>query len=181
MVKLSICDTLIILYLQHDIFGKMRYCYDGDYLFSRIKLYFLVSPFVLHKEVWGYLPSASEVWGKVIFVHFFVILFTGVCVWRGVVKGGVHGKEGGMHGWGGHAWPEGGAWRGLCMVGGMHGQGACVAEGHAWPGGHVRLRGMCGQGGMLCKGGCALQRVMCMVKGACVAKGGMCGKGEHVW
>ena len=33
--------------------------------------------------------------------------------------------EGGMHG-GGHAWQCGHAWQGVCMVGGMHGKGACM-------------------------------------------------------
>ena len=27
------------------------------------------------------------------------------------------------------------AWQGVCMAGGVHGGGACVAEGHAWQGG----------------------------------------------
>ena len=41
--------------------------------------------------------------------------------------GGVHGGEGGMHG-GGHVW------QGMCVVGGMHGRGACMvgAGEHAW-------------------------------------------------
>ena len=39
---------------------------------------------------------------------------------------GVHGREGGMHGWGCvHGW-------GACVAGGMHGRGACVVKGGAW-------------------------------------------------
>ena len=42
------------------------------------------------------LPPANEVWGKVIFLHLFVILFTGgACV---VAAGGVHGCSGGRGG-----------------------------------------------------------------------------------
>ena len=55
------------------------------------------------------LPPANEVWGKVIFLHQFVILFTGAgCTWllwgacmvarggmRGCSGGGVHGCSGG--------------------------------------------------------------------------------------
>ena len=77
---------------------------------------------------WGklFLPPANEVWGKVIFLHLFVILFTG---------GGTRGcwgrvwLLGGMHGSGGHAW----------LPGGMHGcKGACVvARGCVW------LQGAC--------------------------------------
>ena len=72
------------------------------------------------------LSPANEVWGRVIFLHLFFILFT----W-----GGVHG-QGGMRGCGGACMPEG-----ACMVGGVHGKGVCVARGacmageHAWPGG----------------------------------------------
>ena len=66
------------------------------------------------------LPPANEVWGKVIFLHLFVILFTGgACVAGGVCGlGGVRG-EGGMCGKGGHAWQRGGCvWQrgGMCMV-----------------------------------------------------------------
>ena len=87
------------------------------------------------------LPPANEVWGKVMFLHQFVILFTGgACVvlfWGACVvlfRGG-----GGMHGfiWGGHAWFYSG---GACMV--LFRQGACVVlfrgvcmvlfGGHAW-------------------------------------------------
>ena len=74
------------------------------------------------------LPPTNEVWGKVIFLHQFVILFTGgACM---VAPGG-HAwlLWGGMHGF---------IW-GVCMVlfgGGMHGfiQGACVVlfGGHTW-------------------------------------------------
>ena len=62
---------------------------------------------------------------------------------------------------------------GACMVkGGMHGEG-----GHVWQRG-----GMCGKGGMRGKGGHAFQRGVCVVKGVCVAKGGVCvAKGGHAW
>ena len=92
-----------------------------------------------------YLPPANEVWGKVIFLHLFVILFTGGCAWfylggrawfylggmHGFIRGGMHGFiQGGMHGFiqgGMH-----GFIRGACMVlflGGVHGfirRGVCV-------------------------------------------------------
>ena len=63
-----------------------------------------------------FLPPANEVWGKVIFLHQFVILFTGgACVvapgghawfYSGGVcgfSGGMHGFSGGMHGFSGGA------------------------------------------------------------------------------
>ena len=71
------------------------------------------------------LPPANEVWGKVIFWHLFVILFTGAGghAWLG----GVHSQ--GVHAQGGHAW------LGACMPGGMwgmHGWGhVCMTGGHA--------------------------------------------------
>ena len=80
------------------------------------------------------LPPANEVWGKVIFLHQFVILFTGGRAWllwggmRGC-SGGVHGcSQGGMCGCsGGHAWLLGGhawlLWGGACVV---------APGGHAW-------------------------------------------------
>ena len=95
------------------------------------------------------LPPANEVWRKVIFLHQFVILFTGgACVvapgghaW--LLWGGVRGCSGG-HAWllqGGRAWllPGGHAW----LLGGVRGfiWGACVVlfggvhgfiQGHAW-------------------------------------------------
>ena len=42
------------------------------------------------------LPPANEVWGKVIFLHLFIILFTGGGAWSGGVPGprGVHGPGG---------------------------------------------------------------------------------------
>ena len=62
------------------------------------------------------LPSAKEVWGKVIFLHQFVILFTGgACV----VAGGVRGCSGGAYMvlFRGHAWFYSGACiRGACVV-----------------------------------------------------------------
>ena len=87
------------------------------------------------------LPPANEVWGKLIFLHQFVILFTGGHAWL---------LPGGAWLFGGHAWFYSG---GVCVVlfrghawffrGGMHGfiQGVCVVlfGGHAWfyLGGHV--------------------------------------------
>ena len=69
--------------------------------------------------------------GKVMFSQVSVILFTGgVCV-----VGGVHG--------GGHVW------QGVCGAGWhvWQGEGACMAEGHAWQGGHV-WQGACMTGEM---------------------------------
>ena len=89
------------------------------------------------------LPPANEVWGKVIFLHQFVILFTGGrawfysggCAWLllggmcGCSWGGMHGCSGGCA-WfysGGHVW---------FYSGGVHGfiWGACMVlfGGHAW-------------------------------------------------
>ena len=54
--------------------------------------------------------------------------------------------------------------RGCAWQGGMHGGGACMAEGVCVVG-----RGVHGErGGM-------------HGRGACVVKGGMCGEGGHVW
>ena len=77
------------------------------------------------------LPLANEVWGKVIFLHLFVILFTG----------GVHAGPGGVHWgvcmWGVHRWMRvywgvlvagGHAWLGVCVAGGVHGQGGCACH-----------------------------------------------------
>ena len=124
--------------------------------------------------VWGknlLLPPANEVWGKVIFLHLFVILFTGGgmhgCSGGG---GGMNGCSWGVHAWllqgdGGHAWllwGEGGmhgCYGGVCVValgghvwlleGGMHGcsRGACVVA----PGGHAWL--LLGEGMHGCSGG----------------------------
>ena len=113
------------------------------------------------------LPPANEVWGKVIFLHQFVILFTGgACVVA----------PGGGHAWlllGGHAW---------LLWGGMHGcsWGVCVVA----PGGHAWLLGgacMVAPGGMHdCSGGHAW-----FYLGACVVlfKGGMRGfiQGGRAW
>ena len=122
-----------------------------------------------------FLPPAKEVWGKVIFLHQFVILFTGgVCV---VAWGGVCGCSGGacMVAPGGHVW----------LLGGMRGcsGGACVvALGGACvvaPGGHAWLLwgGMCvvAPGGacvVLFGGACVV-----LFGGACMVlfKGGMHG------
>ena len=73
-----------------------------------------------------FLPPANEVWGKVIFLHKFVILITGGGhAW--LLCGGMHGCWGGMHGCSrGMRGCSGGA----CVVapGGMHSclGGACV-------------------------------------------------------
>ena len=99
-----------------------------------------------------FLPLANEVWGKVIFLHQFVILFTGggACV---VAPGGWHAwllLGGCMVALGGHAW--------LFWGGGVH----VYSGGHAWllPGGvHGCLGGM---------HGCSRRVYM-------VAPGGMCG------
>ena len=84
------------------------------------------------------LPPASEVWGKVIFLHLFVILFTGgACV---VALGG----RACVVAPGGHAWLLQGGMRGCCR-GGVHGcsGGACgVAAGGACMGyGEIRRYG----------------------------------------
>ena len=92
------------------------------------------------------LSPANEVWDKVIFLHLFVILFTGECAWAG-----------------GHAWPGGHAW-----LGGMHGQGACMPEGafmargmHGW--------GVCMAGGVCVAGGGMHGWGACVTGGACHA------------
>ena len=117
------------------------------------------------------LPPANEVWGKLIFLHLFVILFTGGAymvaprgrAWllRGVCMvawGGMHGCSGGvcMVALGVYVVAPGGclvASRGACMVAPG---GACMVA----PGGHVWLLwgGMhgCSRGAMHgCSGGCA--------------------------
>ena len=86
------------------------------------------------------LPPANEVWGKVIFLHQFVILFTG----RGayvVAPGGAWLLRGGVVAPGGHTWllQGGHAW---LLWGGMRGcLGVCMVlfGGHAWfySGGHA--------------------------------------------
>ena len=82
------------------------------------------------------LPPANEVWGKVIFLHMSVILFTG---------GGMCGRDGGVHGGG----PR------VCVVGGMHGRGMCGGGMHgrgcAWWG-HVWQEGMHVKGDMRGRG-----------------------------
>ena len=120
---------------------------------------------------WNFVPNFCSVhiyrqqrsWGKVMFLHVCVILFTGgACVVAGgvcVVAGG-HAWLPGAHVWllGGHAWLLGvwrGCWGAACMVG-----GACmVAMGHAW-----LLGGMhgCQEGVHGCGGAC-------MVAGGCHA------------
>ena len=114
-----------------------------------------------------FLPPANEVWGKVIFLHQFVILFTGGGV-RGCSRGGVHGCSRGAVWllWRGHAFfPRGGAWlflgghawllRGACMV---------FSGGHAW-------FFLAGEAFMVFSGGC----MVFSSGGACVVfSGGVC-------
>ena len=66
----------------------------------------------------SFLPPANEVWGKVIFLHLFVILFTGQGAW---LPGGVSGCQGVCMAAGGCAW----------LLGGM------VGRGHVWFGGGI--------------------------------------------
>ena len=114
------------------------------------------------------LPPANEVWGKVIFLHQFVILFTGGGV-RGCSRGTCMVAQGGMHGCsGGHAWLLWGGVRGCsrgrgvcvvargaCMValGGMHGFIWGGVRGFIWRGmrgffsffGYNEIRSMSGR------------------------------------
>ena len=94
---------------------------QGSHLFGLTKFHdiSIIFPgfFLVNFQVFFKLLSpANEVWGKVIFLHLFAILFTGgACV----VVGGVHVC-------GGHAWLQGGmcGCRGACVVaGGMCGWG----------------------------------------------------------
>ena len=132
------------------------------------------------------LPPANKVWGKVIFLHLFVILF----------------MEG--HAWllGGHVWLWGHAWllggmlgcRGVCMVagrrvwlwgacmvaGGMHGcWGACVVAGGCvwlWGGMHGCWGACMVAGGVWPWGTCMVAGGLCIVAGgwgACMVVGGM--------
>ena len=138
------------------------------------------------------LPPENEVWGKVIFLHQFVILFTGWGV-RGCSWGGGHA----WLLWGGHAWLLRGehVWLlgGACAV--LFG-GACVVA----PGGACMVAlggGMCGcSGGMhgFIWGVCMVLfgGVCGFIQGACVVLfggdvwfylGGMRGfiQGVHAW
>ena len=131
------------------------------------------------------LPPA--IWGKVIFLHLFVILSWGGCAW--LLLGGVRGCSGG---WGCVVAPEGMrdcSGGGTCMVapggcmvalGGMCG---CSWGGvHAWllPGGHAWLL----WGGVHgCSGGCMVALGgMCGCSGGAYmrgcSQGGMCGCSE---
>ena len=73
------------------------------------------------------LPPTNEVWGKVIFLHLFVILFTGGlrgCRGACVVAGVCAWLPGDMHGCRGQAWLPGGmggCWGGMHGCRGMHG------------------------------------------------------------
>ena len=61
---------------------------------------------------------------------------------------------------------------GACMVGGMHGRGACVVGGHVWWGcawWGVCMVGACMAGEPSMVGGHARQGAACMAGGACVA------------
>ena len=116
----------------------------------------------------GSLPPANEVWGKVIFLHLFVILFTGgACVVAPGGRGACMVVPGDMCCCsGGCVWLLGGevcvvargacvVARGVCMValgghawlfwGGMHG----CSGGHAW----LLWGGMCGCSGGICMHG----------------------------
>ena len=67
---------------------------------------------------------------------------------------------------------------GMCG-GGMHGRGACVAEGGVCGGGYVWQGAMCD--GVCVAGGCAWQGA-CMAEGDMCARGGVHSKEEgHVW
>ena len=85
------------------------------------------------------LPPANEVWGKVIFLHQFVILFTGGRAW--LLRGGVHGCSGACV-----------VARGACVIapiGGMHG---CLGAMHGCSGG---MRGfICGGHAWFYSGAC---------------------------
>ena len=76
------------------------------------------------------LPPANEVWGKVIILHLFVILFMGVCAW----SWGVPGARG-------CAWSWGCAWSGGCLL----------------PGRVPAPRGVCSWGGGACSEGCLVE------------------------
>ena len=112
------------------------------YLMKYLKKVVLFSPKIFSI---GLLPPANEVWGKVIFLHLFVILFTGGHVWL----------------WGGMC----GCW-GACMaVGDICGcWGVCMVGGHAW------LRGACIVAGNIC--GCWGGVRGCWGEGACMVAGG---------
>ena len=90
----------------------------------------------------AFLPPTNEAWGKVIFLHLFVILFTRrhACPRGRACPGGMHAQEGGVHVQG-HAWPGG-----MHSQGDVCGQGTCMAEGHACLGGCAWLGGMHGSG-----------------------------------
>ena len=69
-----------------------------------------------------FLPPANEVWGRVIFLHLFVILFTGEGAWSqgGPGPGGVPAPRGEVPGWG------------VCSQGGCLVSGGCLLPGGAW-------------------------------------------------
>ena len=98
-----------------------------------------------------FFTPANEVWGKVIFLHLFVILFTGGgCVWS----------------------------RGVCLVwGGALSWGVCLVSGAAWSGGAVWSRGVCSRGCLVPGGVClvwrdALSWGVCLVSGGAWSGGG---------
>ena len=93
--------------------------YSGEY----VKFWPILQQYSSHKL----LPPANEVWGKVIFLHLFVILFTG----------GMPGPGGGV--WLGGLLPGGclilggSAPRGVSAPGGVPGPGeGCLLPGGAW-------------------------------------------------
>ena len=92
-------------------------------LFSLYFILFL--PFQHQRD--GYLLPANEVWGKVIFLHLFVILFTGGHVW---LLGGMCGCWGACMVAGGHAWLQGACMvaRGCAWLLG----GACIGYDEIW-------------------------------------------------
>ena len=81
------------------------------------------------------LPPANEVWGKVIFLHLFVILFTGgFLFWGGVCS------RGGSYSWGGCL-----LW-GVPAPGGTNSWGVSAPRGMSAPGGCLLLGGACSRG-----------------------------------
>ena len=104
------------------------------------------------------LPPANEVWGKVIFLHLFVILFKGGRAW---LRGGGHAwLQGGVHGCGGMCGGGVHGHRGCMVAGGMHGCGGVCGCGGG-------CRGMYG-----CRGACMVAGVCMWLWGVCVVVGG---------
>ena len=118
-----------------------------------------------------FLPPANEVWGKVIFLHLFVILFTGgACVVAPWGRGAWLFQGGCMVAPGGHAWLLRGGGHAWLLQGG----------GHAWsvPGLQGGMYGCSGGPCVVALEGCMVALgVACMVAlaGAWLLRGGMCG------